>query len=510
MGRAPCCEKQGLKKGPWTPDEDKKLIAYIQQHGHGSWRSLPKHAGLLRCGKSCRLRWTNYLRPDIKRGNFSSEEEHIIISLHALLGNRWSSIASHLQGRTDNEIKNYWNTHLKKRLLQMGLDPVSHKPLMSDASGMGMCSKFPFGAATHQRIPWESSVRQCAAPSHGNFDITDDGFGTENQSSDYFLRAWRSDAGEVFRKGLNFSDSYLQQLRSCGLDISGFLVRARHTNKNSSYELENAMGSNVNMPLTLVENQSPSSALSSVDCSITQHMSFGLHHDSKGSEVVNTIEGLGKCGLHQNRAVMESAHEPSMGSLTTYKPVASEAVVKQEDLLSGGEASMISALDYDNHENGNWDGGFMQDDKSTGHICDLDELTPSSLQWSQAMEIDHSLGFTDPKQAATDAIKKEMCSDKDNRDANLNGCQDLGHMFFMPLLAPEDSTCLDFGHDGTAQLTAESELPKCNMLGWQDQFVSAEASAHDGSSGELYWSSLMKGTVVLTTSLQPNCTNATA
>ncbi|ERN14789.1 hypothetical protein AMTRI_Chr02g255300 [Amborella trichopoda] len=115
-GRAPCCEKVGLNKGAWTPSEDMKLVSYIKNHGHGNWRALPKQAGLLRCGKSCRLRWTNYLRPDIKRGNFSREEEETIIKLHELWGNRWSLIASRLPGRTDNEIKNVWNTHLKKRL----------------------------------------------------------------------------------------------------------------------------------------------------------------------------------------------------------------------------------------------------------------------------------------------------------------------------------------------------------------------------------------------------------
>ncbi|CAL4922269.1 unnamed protein product [Urochloa decumbens] len=116
MGRAPCCEKVGLKRGRWTAEEDEILASYIAKHGEGSWRSLPKNAGLLRCGKSCRLRWINYLRADVKRGNISKEEEDVIIKLHATLGNRWSLIASHLPGRTDNEIKNYWNSHLSRQI----------------------------------------------------------------------------------------------------------------------------------------------------------------------------------------------------------------------------------------------------------------------------------------------------------------------------------------------------------------------------------------------------------
>ncbi|KAG8386631.1 hypothetical protein BUALT_Bualt03G0168500 [Buddleja alternifolia] len=117
-GRAPCCDKTKVRTGPWSEAEDSRLINFIQTHGHGNWRALPKHAGLLRCGKSCRLRWINYLRPDVKRGNFTPEEERTIINLHNSIGNKWSKIASHLPGRTDNEIKNVWNTHLKKRLIK--------------------------------------------------------------------------------------------------------------------------------------------------------------------------------------------------------------------------------------------------------------------------------------------------------------------------------------------------------------------------------------------------------
>ncbi|RRT68729.1 hypothetical protein B296_00007472 [Ensete ventricosum] len=150
MGRQPCCDKVGLKKGPWTADEDRKLINFLLTNGHCCWRAVPKLAGLLRCGKSCRLRWTNYLRPDLKRGLLSEDEEKMVIELHSQLGNscwipldptkpssvcflsyRWSKIASHLPGRTDNEIKNHWNTHVKKKLRRMGVDPMTHKPIPS-------------------------------------------------------------------------------------------------------------------------------------------------------------------------------------------------------------------------------------------------------------------------------------------------------------------------------------------------------------------------------------------
>ncbi|CAM8978514.1 hypothetical protein QQ045_029651 [Rhodiola kirilowii] len=105
-----------LRKGLWSPEEDDKLINYMLRNGQGCWSDVARNAGLQRCGKSCRLRWINYLRPDLKRGAFSPQEEELIMQLHSLLGNRWSQIAARLPGRTDNEIKNFWNSTIKKRL----------------------------------------------------------------------------------------------------------------------------------------------------------------------------------------------------------------------------------------------------------------------------------------------------------------------------------------------------------------------------------------------------------
>ncbi|XXG84737.1 hypothetical protein AAC387_Pa10g2194 [Persea americana] len=135
MGRHSCCYKQKLRKGLWSPEEDEKLMRHITKNGHGCWSSVPKQAGLQRCGKSCRLRWINYLRPDLKRGTFSPQEENLIIELHAVLGNRWSQIATQLPGRTDNEIKNLWNSCIKKKLRQRGIDPNTHKPLSEVENG---------------------------------------------------------------------------------------------------------------------------------------------------------------------------------------------------------------------------------------------------------------------------------------------------------------------------------------------------------------------------------------
>eukprot|EP00250_Pteridium_aquilinum_P019217 c24349_g1_i1 orf=55-711(+) len=203
MGRSPCCQKEGLKKGAWTPEEDEKLIAYVKEHGHGNWRALPKKCGLLRCGKSCRLRWTNYLRPDIKRGLFSHSEEQKIILLHALVGNKWSFIASQLLKRTDNEIKNYWNTVLRKRLQKQSL--IMPMPTRTVTVAAARCSK-----------DMEGSARRVSC---SNSSSSDDNT-TQGKSSSH-LAQWESARLEAeARLAKNSQSSKLHRLLSLN---SGFV-----------------------------------------------------------------------------------------------------------------------------------------------------------------------------------------------------------------------------------------------------------------------------------------------
>ncbi|XP_077211580.1 transcription factor MYB35-like [Tasmannia lanceolata] len=157
MGRPPCCDKSNVKRGLWTAEEDAKILAYVSTHGTGNWTSVPKKAGLKRCGKSCRLRWTNYLRPDLNHESFTPQEEELIVNIHGAIGSRWSIIAAQLPGRTDNDVKNYWNTKLRKKLCDMGIDPVTHKPIsqiLADYGSIGLPRPFSTKhTTTHHQTP---------------------------------------------------------------------------------------------------------------------------------------------------------------------------------------------------------------------------------------------------------------------------------------------------------------------------------------------------------------------
>ncbi|KAG6434482.1 hypothetical protein SASPL_106119 [Salvia splendens] len=121
-------ELRDIKKGPWKVEEDQVLIHHVKKYGPRDWSSIRSRGLLRRTGKSCRLRWVNKLRPDLKTGvKFSAEDERTVIDLQAQFGNKWAKIATYLPGRTDNDVKNFWSSRQKRlaRILHTSTSPSS-------------------------------------------------------------------------------------------------------------------------------------------------------------------------------------------------------------------------------------------------------------------------------------------------------------------------------------------------------------------------------------------------
>ncbi|XP_057782803.1 transcription factor MYB59 [Salvia miltiorrhiza] len=127
-------EDSTMRKGPWTEEEDAQLVFYVNLFGDRRWDFIAKVSGLKRTGKSCRLRWVNYLHPGLKRGKMTPHEERLVLQLHSKWGNRWSRIARKIPGRTDNEIKNYWRTHMRKKAQDQKKKSIAQSSSSSSSS----------------------------------------------------------------------------------------------------------------------------------------------------------------------------------------------------------------------------------------------------------------------------------------------------------------------------------------------------------------------------------------
>ncbi|KAL9240767.1 hypothetical protein vseg_014949 [Gypsophila vaccaria] len=233
-------DEMDLRRGPWTVEEDLTLINYIAVHGEGRWNSLARCAGLKRTGKSCRLRWLNYLRPDVRRGNITLEEQLMILELHSRWGNRWSKIAQYLPGRTDNEIKNYWRTRVQKHAKQLKCD-VNSKQFKDTMRYLWM-------PRLVERIQAASATATTVSTASPNDSTTTIGFSDPTKSLN--LVNFNSNSNFTSENSGNSSSTTNASLGTQISDLTDYYgLQITNQNVNQDYLRDNHMGYGVDQPL---------------------------------------------------------------------------------------------------------------------------------------------------------------------------------------------------------------------------------------------------------------------
>ncbi|KAJ6960593.1 hypothetical protein NC653_038578 [Populus alba x Populus x berolinensis] len=221
----------GVRKGAWTEEEDILLRKCVEKHGEGRWHEVPSRAGLNRCRKSCRMRWLNYLKPNIKRGQFSVDEVDLIIRLHKLLGNRWSLIAGRLSGRTANDVKNYWNSNQRKKVVS-STDAVRSKPEAKSITRDNITKPRPWKFRNLFWLGGKSTPLINVGSQHGN-DLCKPCYSTVSPPSDINEVEslwWESSLDD---KEIN------QTINSSCLGSAGSAAAAAYLESNESHLVEN-------------------------------------------------------------------------------------------------------------------------------------------------------------------------------------------------------------------------------------------------------------------------------